>query len=139
LSLSGCGLPSLKIPSPSVDTVVMDTTLSLSDVLPRLVDATNLRHRVIAMNVANVNTPGYQRLEVDFEGSLDRQLRQGGQASALRPRVVEGGGGVPRADGNNVDIDREMGRLTKNALLHTLYAQLQSGNMARMRIALTGR
>jgi flagellar basal-body rod protein FlgB len=139
LSNSSSGPRCLKIPSPSVDTVGMDTTLSLTDLLPRFVEATNLRLRVLAMNVANVNTPGYQRLDVDFEGSLQRQISQGGQASTVRPRVVEGGGGVARADGNNVDIDREMGRLTKNALLHTLYAQLQSGNMARMRSALTGR
>jgi flagellar basal-body rod protein FlgB len=130
----------LKIPSPSVDTVGMDATLSLSDALPRLVEATNLRLKVLATNIANVNTPGYHRLDVDFEGSLERQLRQGGShVSDLKPRVVEGGGGTPRGDGNNVDIDREMGRLTKNTLLHSLYSQLQAGDMARMRSALTGR
>jgi flagellar basal-body rod protein FlgB len=118
----------------------MDATTALSDVLPRLVEATTLRQRVIAMNVANVNTPGYRHLEVEFEGSLDQQLRRDdGRAAGLRPRVAEGGGGVARADGNNVDIEAEMVRLTKNALLHTLYAQLQSGNMARMRSAITGR
>jgi flagellar basal-body rod protein FlgB len=132
----------LKIVTPSVDTVGMDTTTpSLSDLLPRLVEATNLRHRVLAMNIANVNTPGFHRLDVDFEGSLQKQMSQGGsgQHTPVQPRVVEGGGGLTRADGNNVDIDREMGRLTKNALLHNLYSQLQSGNMARMRSALTGR
>jgi flagellar basal-body rod protein FlgB len=119
----------------------MDTTLSLTDLLPRLVEATNLRLKVLAMNVANVNTPGYQRLDVDFESSIQRQLQStsSGSATPLKPRVVEGGGGVPRADGNNVDIDREMNVLTKNALLHSLYSQLQAGNMARMRSALTGR
>jgi flagellar basal-body rod protein FlgB len=118
----------------------MDTTLSLTDLLPRLVEATNLRHRVLAMNIANVNTPGYHRLDVEFEGSLQKQMSQSsGQSSEAQPRVVEGGGGLTRADGNNVDIDREMGRLTKNALLHSFYSQLQSGNMARMRNAIIGR
>jgi flagellar basal-body rod protein FlgB len=140
LSLSSIGTHHLKIASPSVDTVGMDATPSLSDMLPHLVEATNLRHRVLAMNIANVNTPGFQRLDVDFEGSLERQMRYGSEAAnGVKPRVVEGGGGVPRADGNNVDIDREMGRLTKNALLHALYSQLQSGNMARMRSAIIGR
>jgi flagellar basal-body rod protein FlgB len=117
----------------------MDATPSLSDLLPHLVEATNLRHRVLAMNIANINTPGYRRLDVDFEGSLQKQLSEGGRAAEMQPRVVEGGGGLARADGNNVDIDREMGRLTKNALLHSLYSQLQAGNMARMRTAITGR
>jgi flagellar basal-body rod protein FlgB len=118
----------------------MNATGSLSDILPGLVQATNLRLKVLAMNVANVNTPAYHCMEVDFEGSLERQLRQGGgRVADVRPRVVEGGGGTPRADGNNVDIDREMSRLTKNALLHSLYSQLQASSMSRMRSALTGR
>ncbi len=118
----------------------MDPKVSLADLLPGLVQAANLRHRVLAMNVANVNTPGYKHRDVEFEDALERRLRQGGgPAGEIRPKVVEGGGGAVRADGNDVDIDREMGRLTKNALLHALYHQLQAGNMARMRSALTGR
>src|SRR5437660_8135859 len=35
------------------------------DVLARLLDVADLRHRVIAQNVANVNTPGYHRLQVN--------------------------------------------------------------------------
>ena len=34
--------------------------------LQQLLDTGSLRHRVIAQNVANVNTPGYKRLEVRF-------------------------------------------------------------------------
>jgi flagellar basal-body rod protein FlgB len=117
----------------------MDATAHLSDLLPRLVDSTNLRHRVLAMNVANINTPGYQRLDVEFEGELQKVLHGGGGKTDVHARVVPGGGGAPRADGNNVDIDREMSRLTKNALLHSLFAQVQAGNMARMRSAITGR
>lgn len=140
MSLSARDPHRLKIVFPSVDTVGMDATTSLSDILPRLVEATSLRQRVLAMNIANVNTPGYQHMEVDFEGPLDRLLRRGGaRAAELRPSVVEGGGAVPRADGNNVDIDAEMVRLTKNALLHTLYAQVQASSMSTMRSAITGR
>src|SRR5262249_19047976 len=93
LSFSTPGPHCLKIPSPSVDTLGMDTTLSLTDMLPRFMEATNLRHRVLAMNIANVNPPGYHRLDVDFEGSLLKQLSSGGGRPAeVRPRVAEGGG-----------------------------------------------
>ena len=35
-----------------------------TDLLSQMLDASSLRHRVIAQNIANVNTPGYKRLEV---------------------------------------------------------------------------
>ncbi len=92
--------------------------------LGRLLDVAALRHRVIAQNVANVNTPGYHRLEVTFEGEL--------------AKVTEGDG-VPRQDGNTVDLDKEMGDLTKNGLLFQAAAQVAASKMASMKSAVSGR
>jgi flagellar basal-body rod protein FlgB len=100
-----------------------------------------LRTEVIAHNVANVNTPGHQCLQVQFEDALARALDRGDamRAAQLTPQVVEGGGGTLRADGNNVDIDLELGRLQKNSLLAELYTQLMSVRMAQYRSAIQGR
>ncbi|MEJ7590453.1 MAG: hypothetical protein WKF77_02820 [Planctomycetaceae bacterium] len=43
-----------------------------------------------------------------------------------------------RADGNNVDIDREMGQLNKNAMLQQTYVQLLSTYLEQMRLAIQG-
>ena len=117
----------------------MSVTPSQFQLLSRLLDAAALRHRVIAQNVANVNTPGYRALEVDFEDALARQLERGGDLAAMTPpRIVEATDARPRADGNTVDIDAQMGQLNKNSLLYGLYSQVMATKMAMMRRAISG-
>jgi flagellar basal-body rod protein FlgB len=96
---------------------------------------------VIAQNVANVNTPGYRRRDVSFEDALARQLsRPGtGQISEVKPQIIQAVSGYERQDGNNVDVDAEMGRLQKNTLLFSVYSQVLAAKMAAMRAAITGR
>ena len=55
------------------------------------------------------------------------------------PQVAPGSGGTVRADGNNVDIDMEIGRLQKNSMLFELYAQVLSVQLAQYRSAIQGR
>ncbi|MFM8274303.1 MAG: flagellar basal body rod protein FlgB [Gemmata sp.] len=116
----------------------MDTTASVLGVLPQLLDAAALRHRVIAQNVANVNTPGYRRREVAFESDLAKALASPGATAHVKPQVVVSDG-PERVDGNTVDIDREMGDLTKNALLYQAAAQIVTSRVASLRAAITGR
>ncbi len=116
----------------------MNVTPSQFELLSKMLDAAELRHQVIAANVANVNTPGYHRLDVAFEEALARSRGAGG-SSEVKPRVVERGGGAERADGNNVDIDAEMARLSKNTLLSNAYTQILASRLAALRSAITGR
>ena len=55
----------------------MNGKVSQVDLLARTLDAASLRHRAIASNVANVNTPDYKRVEVSFEEDLVRSARRG--------------------------------------------------------------
>ena len=109
------------------------------DILAQMLDVAVVRQRVIAQNVANVNTPGYHRLEVLFEDALTRELSHNGPAgiSNLIPKTVAHIGDE-RADGNNVDIDQEMGRLNKNQTFYSTYMQILSNKLALMRSAITG-
>ncbi|MGQ9556361.1 MAG: flagellar basal body rod protein FlgB [Desulfurispora sp.] len=104
-------------------------------VLAKQLDAAALTQRVIAHNIANAVTPGYQRREVVFtdllrraldvdEGTLslrtDHPRHLGGrQALAeLAPQVVEQSGTLLQPNRNNVDIEQEMVRLATNTLLY---------------------
>ncbi|MCS7166761.1 MAG: flagellar basal body rod protein FlgB [Gemmatales bacterium] len=114
------------------------------ELLCRLLEACSLRHKVIAQNVANVNTPGYQRLVVRFEEELAEQLRRESSKHdpgpvAVRPWIVGDATNPPRADGNTVDIAQELGLLMKNSLLYQTYVQILALRLGQLRSAITGR
>ena len=123
------------------DTTGMNVTPTQFGVIQKLMDAATFRHEVISQNIANVNTPGYQRQYVTFEGEWDRAVQLGDQGSlaGLSLEVRKDSGGAQRADGNNVDIDTEMGDLNKNGLLYEALTQVLASKMANMRAAITGR
>ena len=111
------------------------------DLLTRLLAASEQRQQVLSHNIANVNTPGYRRLELDFESALAEEIRRGGGAGSGTPTAasIRQTDGLPvRADGNNVDIDMEIGQLSKNALLQQTYLQLMSTDLSQMRRAMEG-
>ena len=118
----------------------MAVTPSQFDLLAKMVDVTAMRHKVLAQNVANVNTPGYRKLEVSFDETLaarmdhdhDKRLR------TLQPQIYEDNSSPDRVDGNNVDIDREMMRLNKNTLLNNALLQIISTKTAIMRRSVNG-
>ncbi len=119
----------------------MKVTSSQMDTLARLLDIADLRHRVIAENVANVNTPGYHAMTVSFEDSFQQALkRRDGRALQVQPRIVEGDETLQtRLDGNTVDIDMEMAQLAKNSILYRTYTQILTHQVGLMRSAIIGR
>lgn len=98
------------------------------NVLDKAADASWLRNDAIANNIANVDTPGYKRQDVDFESELKRALKYSKYTSmdekvsnagkkSLNPRTYTDYSGFSyRLDGNNVDIENENVMLAENQL-----------------------
>ena len=76
-----------------------------SDLLRAGMRAADLRMKVIANNVANINTPGYQRREVVFEQRLAEAMRTGDAdaVKAVQPEIVTSS--APAAQGGGVDLE----------------------------------
>lgn len=110
----------------------MNPTLSQIDLLARGLDVAGLRQRVIAQNVANINTPEYKRIEVAFDDVVADQI------AGTPPQVVEAAGGAERADGNNVSLEQEMTDLNKNSLLYSALSQFLGTRLAQLRSAISG-
>jgi flagellar basal-body rod protein FlgB len=98
--------------------MLFDTTqLALQGVIA----GTAQRHDALAANLANANTPGYQRVDVDFHSALQSALAEGTKAPsalesmgfAARPDLSAG---AVQADGSTVDADRESADLAENAM-----------------------
>jgi flagellar basal-body rod protein FlgB len=106
---------------------ISDTTM---DVLQQAMVGASIRHRALANNVANANTPGYRRTDLDFKaalrGAVDSKDAGALDALSYTPEVDPRAGAL-RADGNTVDIDREMAQLAGNTLEYqTLAAVLKT-------------
>jgi flagellar basal-body rod protein FlgB len=76
-------------------------------------------------------------MDVEFELQLAQEL-QGHGVGQASPEIVETPGLKTKADGNNVDVDREIGQMNKNAMLQQTYVQLLGSHLERMRLAIEG-
>jgi flagellar basal-body rod protein FlgB len=101
------------------------------ELLKKSLDAAALRSRVIANNIANVNTKGFKRSEVVFEEKLQKEMEKHGSSEeaieTIQPEIVQDKSTSMRLDGNNVDIDNEMTNMAANNILYnTLVTQLNT-------------
>jgi len=85
---------------------------------------------VVASNIANADTPGYQTKDVDFDSELQSQM------SGSKPSVIEVSGLKNKNDGNNVDVDREARLLAENALRFSVASNLAHSELGTIRTAI---
>ncbi|MEW6269009.1 MAG: flagellar basal body rod protein FlgB [Thermodesulfobacteriota bacterium] len=78
-------------------------------------DLYHARHRVIGQNLANVETPGYRALDLDFGSALERAF-DGAADDAAPPEPVVDLLSPVKIDGNSVDLELETTRLAENSL-----------------------
>jgi flagellar basal-body rod protein FlgB len=107
-------------------------------------DAIALRQDAIASNIANLETPGYKRLDVTpaFNSELERACaaRDPGQIAALNPQLaVDPNAAAVSPDGNTVNLESELLEMNKNSLAGTLQTQLITTDFYRLRMAITGK
>lgn len=118
------------------------------------VNLRQIRNNVIASNIANAETPGYQAKKVDFEEALARaiDLEGLGRLEGLQPEHFPvGRGALSRVkadiyenpdvqvsnDGNTVDLHREMSALAENSIMYKAAIQLINKKMAALKYAVT--
>lgn len=132
----------------------------LMDLVQRSLDASALSHRVIANNIANVDTPGFKSSEVVFTEKLKQalqarknagddlplertdvrhfSLQAGPDLDAIKPEVVTDVTGQLRNDGNSVDIDHEVAMLAQNTIWYQTLAQITKSQFTELTAAIKG-
>jgi flagellar basal-body rod protein FlgB len=91
------------------------------------------QQQVIANNIANQDTPGYQADDVTFQSSLAEALQDGGSASmATTPEGLASG-----ANGNNVSLSTETTLMQENDLENQTVDNALSGQFAILSDAIT--
>jgi flagellar basal-body rod protein FlgB len=94
--------------------------------LERIIQQASTRNRVLASNIANVDTPNYRAKDVTFSQVLGNEVAmittntkhlQGASGSGGGSGEIISPDQKPWADKNNVEMDQEVAKMTQNAML----------------------
>ena len=101
--------------------------------------AEEARQRTIASNIANIETPGYRRLDVRFEELLAKAMKsaRAANASHVEPQIFQPRSTPVRSNGNDVNMEMEIGEMLKNASRETAFVRLLRKKFAQIENAIT--
>ena len=99
-----------------------------------------LRQQVLANNIANANTPGFQRSDVNFQAALQQAFSTAsptpGQIQQVSLQPQTDSSGAMRVDGNSVDINTEMADLSENTLDYQALESIMGTRMSILKTAI---
>jgi flagellar basal-body rod protein FlgB len=106
-----------------------------------MLDWTAKRQQTISANLANIDTPGYKARDISFSEhlqgiSLETTSDLHLQSVSQNGMNVFEVGGPDKANGNSVDLDREMTELTKNGLQYIALVQFLNQKIRTLRSAI---
>jgi flagellar basal-body rod protein FlgB len=125
--------------------------------MERTLDASVLRQKVIANNIANVDTPYFKRSDVQFEDLLESEMNGpstpsfvgirtdprhfiiGKKSDKFEPKIVTDENSTINNNLNNVDIDYEMSLMAKNQLRYNVLVQQINSEFKNARTVLGGK
>ncbi len=117
------------------------------NILQRMLQSTNVRQKVLASNIANADTPGYKAKDVKFNNLLKDEMKimqtdpghmsNTGNSSISGSTVIESS--PSWGDRNNVEINKEVAKMTENALMHDAALKILNSKIKMYRRVFTGR
>ena len=116
--------------------------------LSKAMDLYWYRSQAITSNISNAETPGYKSMDLNFahelEKAFDKEKKEMAKTNEAHLDVTEHTSayvmpdysGATKGDGNNVDIDIQMGKLASNATDYNLSASLVRKQLQILRNAI---
>lgn len=110
------------------------------ELLSKVMDITTLRHRVLADNLANANTPNFIRSDLNFREQLTSAIDSGesAQIQGVTPEIQEDHLSPMSPDGNNVSVQKEMGGMMENQLMYNFAARIIDRKFDGLKKAIAG-
>jgi len=116
--------------------VFFDTSMQM---LRKVIELRQKSQQVIASNIANADTPGYQPRRLEFEKSLARAVSGGTNQKATRPEHLSAAGTLTGITGEvvtekgAVNVDQEMIKLSENQILYEAAVQMLNKKLALLK------
>lgn len=119
----------------------MSKTNNIVDFLEAGIRAESLRQKAIANNIANLQTPGYRRIDVKFRELLAQALDSSGRVDfdEVEPQIHRPKQTPVKSNGNDVNLEVEVGEIVKNTLRHKAYIRLLGKKYKQMELAINVR
>ncbi len=123
--------------------MLVDNIFSKVNILEKGMQGTVLRNEVIQNNIANADTPGFKRSDVQFESFLKDAIDEASVTGVLnldkvKPMIVEQGFNY-RLDENNVDIETEMVNLYQNSARYDMLVSSVNNHYKRINAVLAAK
>ncbi len=110
---------------------------STIDLLEAGIKAESLRQKTIANNIANLETPNYRSLDVKFEDLLVKALNSPtADDSEIEPEIYRPETTPLKENGNDVNLEAQVGQMVKNTLRHTTYVRLLTKQYQQIQLAM---
>jgi flagellar basal-body rod protein FlgB len=93
------------------------------------------RQALLNNNLANVDTPGYKREDLDFQGTLQSALANGGSPDAVTFQPIVEPQSVG-ANGNGVNAEQESAQIAENALMYQELTQIAGARESILKAAI---
>lgn len=128
--------------------MISTDAFSYINVLEKAADASWTRENLIANNIANADTPGYKRQDIDFQTALKNEMSNyeytnldkkidNMDLTELNPTVYTDYGNYSyRLDGNNVDIDTEQVELASEQIKYQALTTSITSEFTRLQTVL---
>ena len=116
----------------------MSKTSNIVDIIDAGIRAESLRQRAIASNVANLETPGYRRVDVRFKELLAKALKSGGgvDLGEIEGKTYQPENTPVKSNGNDVSFEVEVGEMVKNTLRHKALIRVLAKKYQQMELAI---
>jgi flagellar basal-body rod protein FlgB len=98
----------------------------------RYMDLLSARQKLVASNIANADTPGYQTQDIDFQFEFMSMV------NGQQPQTIDVPDLPSKVDGNNVNVDREARMLAENALRFNVASTLLRSRLRNVQEAIQG-
>lgn len=105
---------------------------SVSHSLEKYMDVLAARQKLVASNIANVDTPGFKTQDLDFQSEFNRLAS--GESTSVHPQEVTGL--RVKNDGNSVNLDREARLLSENSIRFSVASNLMKGQLRMLKSAI---
>jgi flagellar basal-body rod protein FlgB len=108
--------------------------LEIMGLLEKALDIRAYYHRILASNIANVETPGYREKDIDFRKELDSLTEDPANIQVKVKSTTDGG--IAAVDGNTVNMEDQIVKMTENTLMFNSLVQMINKKFSMIRYAI---